>query len=53
MKYTENILAAGAATASVGVPEELEKGITQVVIGVLTYFLTLLFNRFRNGKKEK
>ena len=47
------LVSASAATVSVGIPEDIERGVIQLAVGLLTYFLTKLFNRLNkkdNGK---
>lgn len=53
LKTPQTILAGITSTASAGIPEELEQGVTQVIVGIVTYFLTVLFNRLKDGNNKK
>lgn len=51
MKGLKDITILGAATAGGGIPEDLETGLVQVIIGFVTWGLTKLFEWL--GRKKK
>lgn len=55
MKLSESITGGIAATASVGIPDDAQNAIIQLVVGVITGLLIKLFNRIgkKNGTENK
>jgi hypothetical protein len=49
---TNEILGGASAVAAGGIPDELEKGIIQVVVGIVVFALTNLFDRWKARKKK-
>jgi len=47
----KDITILGAATVSGGIPDDLQKGIIQITVGLVTWLITRLFDKFnRLGK---
>jgi hypothetical protein len=54
MRLNESISGTVTATLAGGVPEDVQNGIIQLVVGIVTGLLIKLFNRIKYGtKKEK
>jgi hypothetical protein len=51
MNLRTDIAIISTATASGGIPEDLQRGLIQVAVGLVTWLLTKLMNKY--GTKEK